>query len=177
MGCGKTTVLGEASDVLSACHLAHATVDLDAVGTALLPDDVSRDLIYRNLEAIYVNFMSAGITRILLADAVENRDELSRIRAAMPGAEFVVCRLTAAIETMQRRLRTREPGMLQEQFLARARELEHVLERAELEDFTIVNDQRSVTDVARDLLQRAGWIQTPHDKSSAAKPLAQRPST
>jgi adenylate kinase len=51
MGSGKTTVLGEASDVLSVCRLAHATVDLDAVGTALLPDDVSRDLIYRNLEA------------------------------------------------------------------------------------------------------------------------------
>jgi hypothetical protein len=27
-----------------------------------------------------------------------------------------------------------------------------------VEDFTVVNDQRSVTDVAREVLERAGWI-------------------
>ena len=158
MGCGKTTVLGEASDVLSACHIAHATVDLDAIGTALLPDDVSREVTFRNLGAIYVNFMSVGITRVLLADAVEDRHELDRLRQAMPRSEILVCRLTAEVDTMQDRLRIREPGMLQEQFLARARELERVLDVAGVEDFTIVNDQRSVTDVARELLQRSGWI-------------------
>jgi predicted kinase len=161
MGSGKTTVLGEASDVLSACRLAHGTIDLDAIGTVLLPNEVAHDLIYRNLRSIYGNFVSAGVTRVLLAEAVENRTELDRIRRAMPGAEFVVCRLTAAVETMQRRVRAREPGMLQEQFAARARELEHMLESAGLEDFTIANDQRSVTDVARELLQRAGWIPAP----------------
>jgi predicted kinase len=164
MGSGKTTVLGEASDLLSACHIAHATVDLDAIGTALLPDDVARDLIYRNLEALYVNFSNAGITRILLAEAVESRAELERIRRAMPGAEFTVARLTAAVETMQRRLRNREPGMLQEQFLARARELDRLLENAALEDLTIANDEHSVTDVARELLQRADWIPGPRSK-------------
>jgi hypothetical protein len=29
--------------------------------------------------------------------------------------------------------------------------------RAALEDFTIANDGRSITDVARELLERAGW--------------------
>jgi gluconate kinase len=158
MGCGKTTVLGEASDVLSACHISHAAVDLDAIGTVLLPDDLSRDLTYRNLGAIYANFSGAGITRILLAEAVENRDELDRLRRAMPRSAITVCRLTAAAETMQSRLRTREPGMRQEVFLARARELEILLEDAGVEDFTVVNDQRSVTDVAREVLERAGWI-------------------
>ena len=106
--------------MLSARQIAHATIDLDAIGTVLLPDDVARDLVSRNLEAIYANVVGAGITRILLAEAVEDRDGLSRLRRAMPGAEIVVCRLTATVETMERRLRTREPGMLQEQFVARA---------------------------------------------------------
>jgi len=161
MGSGKTTVLGEASDVLTAHGIPHAVLDLDAIGSTLIPDDVSRDLIYRNLEAIYVNFVSAGITRVLLAEAVENRDELDRIRRAMAGADVVVCRLTAAVETMHSRLRTREPGMLQAQFLGRAVELDHILQSAALEDFSIVNDQRSITDVARELLERAGWIPAP----------------
>jgi predicted kinase len=158
MGSGKTTVLGEASDVLTAHGIPHGALDLDAIGSALIPDDVSQDLVYRNLEAIYANFVGAGITRVLLAEAIENRDEFDRIRRAMAGADFVVCRLTAAVETMHGRLRTREPGMLQAQFLRRALELDHVLQSAELEDFSIVNDHRSITDVARELLRRAGWI-------------------
>jgi predicted kinase len=158
MGSGKTTVLGEASDVLSARGVAHATIDLDALGCAGVPRDSARDLVYRSLEAIYANILNAGIARVLLAEAVEDRDDLSRIHRAMPGATIVVCRLTAAVATMQRRLRTREPGILQHQFLERARELDDVLQRAALEEFTIVNDDRLVTDVARELLQRAGWI-------------------
>ena len=158
MGSGKTTVLGEASDILSARGVVHAAIDLDAVASALLPDLISTDLVYRNLASVWTNYASAGVTKLLLAEAVENRDELERLRRAIPGAELVVCRLTAALETMQERLRTREPGMLQRQFLARARELEAVLDSAHLENFTIANQNRPVTEVARELLRRAGWI-------------------
>jgi hypothetical protein len=158
MGSGKTTLMGEASDLLSSRGIGHGVIDLDAIGTASLPDGVSRELMYRNLESIYTNFSRAGITRILLAEAVENRDALDRLRRAMPEADLVVCRLTCGIDTMQSRLRTREPGMLQEQFIERARALDETLESARLEAFTIVNDQRPITDVARELLRRAGWI-------------------
>ncbi len=46
MGCGKTTVLGEASEILSAYGTVHAAIDLDAIGSALLRDAVSIELIY-----------------------------------------------------------------------------------------------------------------------------------
>ena len=76
----------------------------------------------------------------------------------MAGAEIVVCRLTAALATMERRLRVREPGMNQAKLLARARELQQVLDAAQVEDFTVVNDDRSVTAVALEVLERAGWL-------------------
>jgi hypothetical protein len=76
----------------------------------------------------------------------------------MPEAEIVVCRLTAALATMERRLRVRDPGMNQAKFVARAGELQRVLDAAQLVDFTVVNDERSVTDVAQEVLQRAGWL-------------------
>jgi predicted kinase len=158
MGCGKTTVLGEASDLLTAHHIAHASVDLDAIGTALLPSDVSREVTHRIVASMFATFARAGLTRVLIAEAVEDREELDRLRRVVPGSEVLVCRLTAAIDTMQDRLRIREPGMLQAQFLARAGELEQILNEASVEDFTVVNDQRSVTDVARELLERAGWL-------------------
>jgi predicted kinase len=158
MGCGKTTVLGEASDVLSSHHIAHACVDLDAIGMVLIPENMAADIVRRNLASIYANFMSAGVSHVLLAEAVENRQELDELRGAMAGAEIVVCRLTAALATMESRLRVREPGMNQARFVARARELEAVLDAAQLEDFTVVNDNRSVTAVAHEVLERAGWL-------------------
>ncbi len=157
MGAGKTTVLGEASDLLTARGVVHAVIDLDALAAAGLPDHLCTELTYANLAAVWSNFRQAGVTRLLLAEAVESTDELSRIRAAIPDSTVVVCRLTAPLETMQRRLRTREPGMLQHTFVARARELDEVLARARLEDFCVANDNRSVTEVAAEVLKRAGW--------------------
>jgi hypothetical protein len=158
MGCGKTTVLGEASDILFEKRAPHAVLDLDAIGTVLLPEDAAQDLGLRNLDAIYRNFLDAGISRILLAEAIETRDELERLRETLAGAQVVVCRLTATLETMERRLRLREPGMHQDRFVMRSRVLQETLETAKLEDFTVVNDGRRVTDVAREVLQGAGWI-------------------
>jgi hypothetical protein len=48
--------------------------------------------------------------------------------------------------------------MLQEQFVARVQPLEAALDAAGLEDFSVDNDGRSVTDVAREVLRLAKWM-------------------
>jgi hypothetical protein len=158
MGCGKTTVLGEASDVLTSQGTAHAAIDLDAIATPLLAPEAATDIAVRSLGAIYRNVTATGISRVLLAAAVETRADLGRLADAMSPSELVVCRLTASVDTMERRLRIREPGMHQDLFVARARLLDETLAAAKLEHFTVSNEGRHVTDVARELLQRAGWI-------------------
>ena len=158
MGSGKTTVLGEMSDLLFEQRAPHAALDLDALATVLLPDDAAQELNSRNLAAICRNVVSAGIVRILVAEAIETRNQFERICEALPGADIVVCRLTASLATMEGRLRVREPGMHQDGFVARSRVLDETLAAAKLENFVVVNDGRSVTDVAREVLQRAGWI-------------------
>jgi hypothetical protein len=158
MGAGKTTVLGEASDLLAARAIPHAAIDLDAVTAVLLPDDSARQLATRNLAAIFGNFVSAGIERVLLAVAVESRRDLEALSAAMSHPELVVCRLLARPETMERRIRLREPGMQQEAFVARSRALDAILNAAKVEDFTRPNDDGDVSAVAVDVLRRAGWI-------------------
>ena len=40
MGAGKTSVLGESSDILAQRNIAHAAIDLDALGLAHLPGQV-----------------------------------------------------------------------------------------------------------------------------------------
>jgi dephospho-CoA kinase len=166
MGAGKTTLLGEASDLLVARGIPHAAIDADALDTVRLPGPTGdpdvrfrqRGVRYQNLRAIWANSAAAGVERVLLAEAVEQRDELDALVEAVGARRVVVCRLHAALATMQARVRSREPGMLQERFVSRVAVLDGLLDQAKLEDFTIDNDGRKVTDVATDLLVRAGWL-------------------
>lgn len=158
MGAGKTTVMAEASDILTAADIAHAAIDMDALGVAHVPAAASFDLAYRNLASVWANYAAAGVTRLLLAEAVESRDELDRIARAIPESEVVVCRLTAPRQTMEQRVRVREPGRLQASFVARVADLDACLDAAHLEDFRLDNDDTPVTDTARALLERAGWL-------------------
>ena len=57
MGAGKTSVLGEASDILARSDIVHAAVDLDAFGLAHIPSASSNDgVMYRNLESVCENY-------------------------------------------------------------------------------------------------------------------------
>ena len=158
MGSGKTTVMAEASDLLTASGIVHAAIDLDALGVGYLPNDEWSDLTYRNLASVSVNYLAMGISRLLIAEAVENHGELDLIRNAIPRAEILVCRLKVRMATMQQRVRAREPGMLREQLVTRVANLEALLDAERVEDFEVDNDDVPVTEVARFVLLRAGWL-------------------
>ena len=59
---------------------------------------------------------------------------------------------------MQERVKGREPGLLQRELCARVAKLNAILDAVRLEDFTITNESRTVTDVALEMLIKAGWI-------------------
>ncbi len=159
MGSGKTTVLGEASDILTEAGIPHAAIDLDALGVSYVPQAAGDDLMMRNLTAVWNTYATAGISRLLIADAVDSLAAYEEIRRAVPDAgEVIVCRLRASLDTMRQRIRVREPGMLQEKFVTRVAELEASLDATGVEDFSVDNDSGSVTDVAREVLVRAGWL-------------------
>jgi hypothetical protein len=159
MGAGKTTVMAEALDILTLRQIAHASIDMDALGGAHLASKTSSDdVMYRNFQSVWKNYAFIGLTRLLLARALESRSELERCRGVISPQNLVVCRLSASLETMQQRIKARETGILQQQFVARVPELNGILDRANLEDFVVTNENRPVTEVARETLVRAGWI-------------------
>lgn len=160
LGSGKTSVLSEASDLLAKAGVAHAAIDLDWLAI-MYPSqgNYGQQLVLENLTAIWPVYSAAGAERLLLARVLEDRSELEYYREAVPGAEPIVCRLTASAKTMRERLRVREPGMFQAEALARSVELADILESARAEDFTVDNDgDRSITEVAGEVLSRAGWL-------------------
>jgi len=159
MGSGKSTVMAEASDILTQRGVPHAAVDLDALSIGHFPIQAgSDDLMYRNLQSVWKNYATGGLARLLLARALETAEDLDRCRDAVMAQETVVCRLTASIATMQQRVRSREPGMLQAEFVQRSAELNAALDRAQLESFSLLNEECSVTAVAQKMLIRAGWL-------------------
>ena len=153
-------MLSEVSDLLVEANVAHAAIDLDWL-SIMYPKQGQHGerLMFDNLAAVWPVYAAAGAQRLVLARVVEDRTELQQYREAVPGAKLVVCKLTASIEAMQERVRIRDAGMLQAQLIARVSILADILERERAEDFAVDNDQgRSITDVARELLSRAGWL-------------------
>jgi hypothetical protein len=159
MGAGKTSILGEASDILAQRQIAHAAIDLDALGLAYLPTGARNDeAMYANLRSVSINFAALGVTRFLLARALENRSELDMCRGMVSASDTTVCRLTASIETMERRVTMRESGVSRREYVSRVAELNAILDHARLEDFSVINDNRSLPEVAQEILVRARWI-------------------
>jgi hypothetical protein len=159
MGAGKTSVLGEASDILALRQIVHAAIDVDALGLAHLPCGACSDAVmYGNLRSVCKNYAALGIQRFLLARAIEDRAQLDSCRDIVSATNTVVCRLTASIAAMKERVQMRETGVSQREYVARVGKLDAILDRARLEDFTVSNENRLLTDVALEMLVKAGWI-------------------
>ncbi len=158
MGAGKSAVAAEISDLLAAQEVPHAVIDLDALKNGYLPGGVpATDLAFRNLADVWKNYAVLGIRTALIPGAIETAQELQLCREALPGVEIVPCRVRASLKTMQERVRSREPGIQQDALVERVKALEEILDSASLESFSVSNQDRSITDVAREILYRAGW--------------------
>ena len=163
MGSGKTTMMGEISDLLAIRGVAHAAFDVDAFGNAHDPAggiDLAA-VAYRNVAAVVRNYAAEGITTFVMAGAIESGAELTRLHEAVRAADVVVCRLIAPLAVMQQRVRLREPGIWQQKYVERVAVLEAALDKAQVENFSVENDgTRPATEVALEIMHRAGWDQS-----------------
>jgi hypothetical protein len=164
MGAGKTAVLAEASDILIHRQIVHAAIDLDALGLAHLPSanpasaTPTDAVMYDNLRSVCTNYAALGVPRFLVARAIEDAAQLKLCREIIPAVRTIVCRLTASLEALQHRVQIRDPGRSQAELVARVATLNAILDRARLEDFAIANENRSLTEVAFEMLVKAGWL-------------------
>lgn len=149
------------SELLHERGLRHALIDVDWLGQVYPPpapgDPYNMALSLGNLAEIWPNYLAAGITYAVVSATLEKEEQLDGLRAAMPGWELTVVRVTARPETIAARIRRREFGNLLEDFLARTDDLAKTIEQAKLDDFSISTDDRPPMEAARDLVERLGW--------------------
>lgn len=79
-----------------------------------------------------------------MALALETRADLKLFCKVVSANNTLVCCLTATIETMEQRVRIRESGIAQKDYGAPVAELNGILDRAWLEDFTVNTEHRYV---------------------------------
>jgi hypothetical protein len=72
--------------------------------------------------------------------------------------DVTVCRLTASVEILECRVKQRESGIAQQEYVSRVTDLNSILDRAQLEDFVLINEDRMVTEVAKEMLVRGRWL-------------------
>jgi adenylylsulfate kinase len=160
VGSGKTVLAIEIGHLLEEQGKSTAVVDLDWLGWLHMRSSAvtADELIARNLAAIWPNLREAGMRYAVLARAILGRDALDALRVAIPEADLVVVRLTASPSAIEDRLRQRDSGQELEEHLNESTEMSRVMDREGLEDMAVANDDRSPHEVARDVLQRVGWI-------------------
>ena len=159
VGVGKSTVLGEVHELLSAAGVPHACIDLDAFRLSWPSRGAfNQDAVLENLASVWANVRAAGAERLVIAGVVETPDDLLGIRRAVAGARITLCQLAAGEGTRLVRLRARELGSGLEWHLRRTVELQRVLDAAPLDAITVVNDGQPIRAVAREVLERTGWL-------------------
>src|SRR5688572_25767962 len=152
VGVGKTTVADEMGYALRDGKVPYATVDFDRL-RACYPRPAEDDrwgnrIGLTNLAAIWKNYRAAGARRLLIACVIERRSDLDGFREAVPGADI------------QARVRKRSHGTGIEWDLNRAMELVALMDAQPVEDMLVDTEDRAPPTIARDILQRAGWLPT-----------------
>ena len=164
VGAGKTTMLGELSDLLREEGASFLAIDLDALAQ-LWPqpaaDPFGLELAVRNLADVWANAAAAGAERLVLASVVESPADLDAMTSAIPHAEPFVCRLDASVAELQRRLAEREIGTGRGWHLDRAAELAEILAAAGVDDAIVETTGRAVRAIGIEILATAGWPHPP----------------
>ena len=163
MGAGKSTTSGAASGVLTDRGVRHVRIDVDELYQAFpMAEQANYSMMFETLTALAPIYRSRGYGALVLAIVAEHQEDRANYTAAFAGpggpAEVSIALLTAPEAERLSRLNAREPeGRWQEFAAHRTVELAAILEELSLQDVTVENFGRTVTETAIELLEAVGW--------------------
>lgn len=160
VGVGKTSVALEVSEQLEARGIPHAFVDADVVYVYPAPsrEGAGPDLGERLLRGIWQELRRAGAERLVLTRVIDSAEKLDLVRHAVVGADVALVRLTAPLSVIHERIRARERGSGLQWHLEHAAGTEARWDHVPVEYLTVATEQRTVGEVAGEVLVQAGWL-------------------
>lgn len=160
-GVGKSAVAFELHAQLAALQVKHCVIEGDSLDLAF-PRPWEHHLAERNLASIWANYRALGYRRMIYTNTVSVRltQELAAAMGDKPRITAVL--LTATDETSSARLRGRIQGIDLQEHLDRSNATARELElRTPGWVHRVPTDDRSVQDIAGDLLPLSGWTANP----------------
>jgi len=157
-GVGKTTVVEEMAEQLENTGLTFGAIDLDWLGWFNVPalDDRAVDSIgLANLAAVAGNYISAGVSHLMLAGAIDDNSELAEVGRAIR-CPLRVVRLTLSYQEIENRLADAVTTGRQID-LRQTKDWIHEDFGSGIGDLVMVND-RPVQTVAREILGWLAWV-------------------
>ena len=161
IGAGKTTITQAIGEALAGARMPHTLVDMDWLRDSFPAppgDRFNTRLGYRNLADLARNSRETGSERFVIADVVESRSDRAHYLRAIPGAVVIVVRLAVDPAENRRRIAYRAAGDDDPWEVERAAELVGVMEANDVADFVVDTTGRSPDAIARDILDRLGWL-------------------
>jgi hypothetical protein len=159
LGSGKTAVAVELGDILGGRGVPNAVIDLDWLGwaNALGPERSIDELIIGNLVAVSAYYFAADIRHLVLTRAIGSQAQVEAIRAALPGVDLKVVGVEVSPETAAARLRQRDSGSELAHNLEESARFTDVTKDLNV-DHSIRNEDRTIEEVAAELLELLGWL-------------------
>lgn len=162
IGAGKTTLAEAVSEELHERGIRHALLDLDWLGQVYPTPDghdpFGYELALQNLKEVLPNFRAVGADKVVIAGTLLNQDQRERLRDGLGDVPMSVVLVKAPREVLEARIRTRNSGRLQEDFLARTNEVARAIEAAGIHDFEVQGDGGVPRELAEQVLGKLGWI-------------------
>jgi hypothetical protein len=167
-GVGKSSVGMEIHTQLSAAAVAHCLIEGDFLDLAY-PEPWGHGLAERNLADMWSNYRALGYRRLVYTNTVSVlRDVMERLTAAIgddPKVNAVL--LTCSDQTAHQRLSRREVGSTLDEHVLRSAEMAELLTNGAPEWVDqLETDDRSVTDLATQVIGWTGWLGGPSQPQS-----------
>ena len=138
--------------------MAHAVIDLDDL--CKVHPYPGRSFARENLEAIWPNYAAIPNLKLVIPSVIADEEELVLLRAAVPGARFAVCELTAPEAVLKDRVTAREPNEYWQNLLRDFVDLYHRRsDLARIRDFQVSTHDKSTDEAAHEVVEKAGWLQ------------------
>ncbi len=166
-GVGKSSVAAEASQILARADIRHAVIEGDNLDQAYpQPWRDGIDLAEQNLAAMWKNYRAIGYSRLIFTNTVSVMQITALSAALGVDTRASAILLTATDATAAHRLAQREIGTALEEHIDRSNAAARKLDAADSTVSRIATDDRSVAEIAHDVLVRAGWLDT-HDTTES----------
>lgn len=155
VGVGKTAVADRIFEILQSKSEAVALINIDELGYVSprpAHDPYNQTIRLKNLTAVWRNYAELGTKLGIIPTVIENTNELTAYKQAIPDARFFVVRLNASPDIVEERIKNRPLGGDEAWHLKRATELTEILERNHIEDVTIGTDAKTISVVANEII-------------------------